>query len=82
MLRKVPGYRRSQRYELVNHTAGELKPVPKFLVIHEFSSLDAMDGPEIREANSSPAVANVFGTASAFNLRGFKCVKGVGYVDS
>lgn len=82
LLRKVPGYRRAQRYELVNHMMGELKPVPRFLVIHEFNSLDALDGPELKAANSTPAVAKVFGNAKAANVRGFKCVRGMGYVDS
>jgi hypothetical protein len=82
LLRKVPGYRRAQRYELVNHMMGELKPVPRFLVIHEFTSLDALNGPELKAANSTPSVAKVFGNAKAANVRGFKCVSGMGYVDS
>jgi hypothetical protein len=82
LLRKVPGYRRAQRYELVNHMMGELKPVPRFLVIHEFTSLDALNGPELKAANSTPAVAKVFGNAKAANVRGFKCMSGMGYVDS
>lgn len=82
MLHKVPGYRRSQRYELVDHMVGDAKPAPKFLVIHEFNSLDALDGPELRAANATPMVAQVFGNAKSANVRGFKCVKGMGYVDS
>jgi hypothetical protein len=61
---------------------GDAKPVPRFLVIHEFSSLDALDGPELKAANATPSVAQVFGNAESANVRGFKCVKGMGYVDS
>jgi hypothetical protein len=82
MLHRVPGYRKSQRYQLINHMMGEVKPAPRFLVIHEFNSLDALDGPELREANATPAVGKVFGNASAVNVRGFKCIRGMGYVDS
>ena len=82
LLHKVPGYHRSQRFELVNYLQGPFKEVPRFLVIHEFEHLNALDGPELREADSSPWVHNVFGNAKAVNVRGFKCVQGMGYANS
>ena len=82
LLHKVPGYRRSQRYQLINLLQSDLKDVPRFLVIHEFEHLDALDGPELRHADSSPWVHKVFGNAKAVNVRGFKNVYRQGYTDS
>ena len=82
LLHKVPGYRRSQRYELVHVIKSDLKDIPRFLVVHEFEHLDALDGPELRHADSSPWVHKVFGNAKAVNVRGFKCVYSQGYTDS
>jgi hypothetical protein len=78
-LHKVPGYRRSQRYKLAKKLLGAPEDTPRFLVIHEFDSLDASDGPEQRHADSSPTIAKVFGTAELVNVRGFKNVSSQGY---
>ena len=82
LLHKVPGYRRSQRYELINVLQSDLKDVPRFMVIHEFEHLDALDGPELKHADASPNTHRVFGTAKAVNVRGFKSVYSQGYTDS
>lgn len=75
MLNKVPGYRRSQRYELTDAiTAGRQTPKqpPRFLAVHEWESLDGLDGPEQREADASPNTIRVFGSAKMVSVRGFK----------
>ncbi|KAK5167822.1 uncharacterized protein LTR77_007521 [Saxophila tyrrhenica] len=79
LLHKVPGYRRSQRYKLVHNIMGAPEGTPRFLVIHEWDHLDALDGPELRAADSSPNVHRVFGTAKAVNVRGFRKVYDQGY---
>lgn len=88
MLSKVPGYRRSQRYQLITTRAEKdtrakgPKNVPKFMAVHEFDHLNALDGPELREADASPNTIRVFGNAKMVNIRGFKLVKGWGYTNS
>lgn len=79
LLHKVPGYRRSQRYKLVRNIMGVPEGAPRFLVIHEFDHLDALDGPELRNADASPNVHRVFGNAKAMNVRGFRSVSSQGY---
>ncbi|KAK3721575.1 hypothetical protein LTR37_003131 [Vermiconidia calcicola] len=78
LLHKVPGYRRSQRYKLARTLQGP-EGVPRFMVVHEFEYLDALDGPELRHADSSPWVHKVFGNAKSVNVRGFRCVSSLGY---
>jgi hypothetical protein len=82
MLHKVPGYRRSQRYQLINSLPETPADTPRFFVIHEWDHLDALDGPELREADASPNTHRVFGSAKAVNVRGFKCVSSKGYTNS
>jgi hypothetical protein len=82
MLSKVPGYRRSQRYQLISTRENAPKNVPKFMAVHEFEHLNALDGPELREADASPNTIRVFGNAKMVNIRGFKLVKGWGYTNS
>ncbi|KIW77578.1 hypothetical protein Z517_10024 [Fonsecaea pedrosoi CBS 271.37] len=78
MLSRVPGYRRSQRYQLVSSDDVNLSAVPRFMAVHEFESLDALDGPELREADASPNTHRVIGNAKGVSVRGFKFVKGFG----
>ncbi|KAK4936389.1 hypothetical protein LTR10_022715 [Elasticomyces elasticus] len=75
MLSKVPGYRRSQRYELVSSENLSLSSVPRFMAIHEFETLETTDGPELREADASPNTHRVIGNAEFVNVRGFKLVQ-------
>lgn len=82
MLHKVPGYRKSQRYELIQKVQGTPPDVPNFMVVHEFDHLDALDGPELREADASPNTHRVFGNAKAVNVRGFKVAASQGYSNS
>jgi hypothetical protein len=82
LLHKVPGYRRSQRYKLIKKLIGAPDDTPSFLVIHEFDHLDALDGPELRAADASPAVGKVFGAAKGMNVRGFRKVCDMGYSDA
>jgi hypothetical protein len=74
MLSRVPGYRRSQRYELLtgNTEAAALGAVPRFMAVHEWDHLDALDGPELREADASVNTRRVFGSALMVNIRGFE----------
>lgn len=81
-LHTVPGYRKSQRYKLIDTITGTPPDPPRFLAVHEFEHLDALDGPELRAADAKPWVHRVFGNASAVNIRGFKCVSHVGYEGS
>ena len=81
LLHKVPGYRRSQRYQLIDSPQAP-SDTPRFMVIHEWDHLDALDGPELRKADASPWVHRVFGNAKAVNVRGFKCVASKGYTNS
>lgn len=83
MLHKVPGYRKSQRYKLAKTLQGAPESgVPRFMVIHEFEYLNALDGKEIREADATPWVKKVFGSATGVNIRGFKRVFSLGYQNS
>jgi len=82
LLHKVPGYRKSQRYKLAKTLQGAPEGVPRFMVIHEFEHLDALDGPELRHADASPNTHRVFGDAKAANIRGFKRVFSLGYSNS
>ncbi|OAP57134.1 hypothetical protein AYL99_07871 [Fonsecaea erecta] len=75
MLSKVPGYRRSQRYQLVSSDDIDLSAVPRFMAVHEFETLDALDGPELREADASPNTHRVIGNSKAVSVRGFKLSK-------
>jgi len=78
MLNRVPGYRRSQRYELTDAiTKGRQTPEqpPRFLAVHEWENLDALDGPEQREADASENTIRVFGNAKMVSMRGFKLYK-------
>lgn len=79
LLRKVPGFRRSQRYKLTKKLIGAPDDTPTFLVIHEFDHLDALDGPELHAANAPPSVGKVFGNAKGVNVRGFRRVYDQGY---
>lgn len=74
MLSRVPGYRRSQRYEFVtgNTEAAAQGEVPRFMAVHEWDHLDALDGPELREADASVNTRRVFGSALKVNIRGFQ----------
>ena len=81
LLHKVPGYRKSQRYQLSDPIKAPAD-TPRFMVVHEFEHLDALDGPELRHADASPWVHKVFGNAKAVNVRGFKCVYSQGYDNS
>ncbi|EXJ56089.1 hypothetical protein A1O7_09020 [Cladophialophora yegresii CBS 114405] len=78
MLNRVPGYRRSQRYQLIKGHNEQTSDAPKFMAVHEWESLDALDGPEIREADASPNTHRVFGNAKKVNIRGFKSLKAFG----
>lgn len=78
MLSKVPGYRRSQRYELVSSTNVHRSKIPRFMAVHEFEHLNSLDGPELREADASPNTHRVFGNAKMVNIRGFKLVQTFG----
>ncbi|KIX92798.1 uncharacterized protein Z520_11461 [Fonsecaea multimorphosa CBS 102226] len=75
MLSRVPGYRRSQRYQLVSSDNISLPAVPRFMAVHEFETLDHLDGPELREADASPNTHRVIGNSKATSVRGFKLVK-------
>ena len=72
MLSRVPGYRRSQRYEFVTGHTKALLGAPRFMAIHEWDHLNALDGPELREADASVNTRRVFGTALKINIRGFE----------
>lgn len=72
MLSRVPGYRRSQRYELVTGQTEESRSAPRFMAVHEWDYLDALDGPELREADESVNTRRVFGNALKVNIRGFR----------
>ncbi|KIW86631.1 uncharacterized protein Z519_12756 [Cladophialophora bantiana CBS 173.52] len=78
MLSRVPGYRRSQRYQLESSDDVDLSAVPRFMAVHEFETLDALDGPELREADASPNTHRIIGSAKAVSVRGFKLVKTFG----
>jgi hypothetical protein len=78
MLNRVPGYRRSQRYELVKGHDASSANAPQFMAVHEFDHLDALDGPELREADASPNTHRVFGNAKRVNIRGFKSLTAFG----
>ncbi|KAJ9630185.1 hypothetical protein H2204_008690 [Knufia peltigerae] len=80
MLNRVPGYRRSQRYELIKGHDDSSSEAPRFMAVHEWDHFDALDGPELREADASPNTHRVFGNAKRVNIRGFKSVKGFGDV--
>jgi len=80
MLAKVPGYRRSQRYRLGKPTGMPENP-PRFLVVHEWDSLDALDGPELREADASPNTKRILANNKAIDVRGFKLVKAFNWKD-
>ncbi|KAI1628309.1 hypothetical protein EDD37DRAFT_678474 [Exophiala viscosa] len=80
MLSKVPGYRRSQRYQLVSSDHLSLSSVPRFMAIHEFETLETTDGPELREADASPNTHRVIGNAKFVNIRGFRLVKTLGHI--
>jgi hypothetical protein len=82
MLSRVPGYRRSQRFELLERKANPPAKVPRFMAVHEFDNLDSTDGSELREADASPNTIRVFGNAKMINIRGFKLVKGFGFGNS
>ena len=77
MLHKVPGYRRSQRYKLgKDDFAGRTpKDCPKYLVVHEWDHLQALDGPELREADASPNTIRILKNNRIVDVRGFKLVK-------
>ena len=81
MLSKVPGYRRSQRYELVTGHSEESSRAPRFMAIHEWDHLNALDGPELREADASPNTRRVLGNAKQVNIRGFKNIKTYGDIN-
>lgn len=78
MLSRVPGYRRSQRYEFVKGHDASSANAPRFMAVHELDHLDALDGPELREADASPNTHRVFGNAERVNIRGFKSIKAFG----
>lgn len=78
MLSKVPGYRRSQRYELVAGNTEESSQAPRFMAVHEWDHLNSLDGPELREADISPNTRRVFGNASKVNIRGFENIQTFG----
>jgi len=82
MLSKVPGYRRSQRYELISTVRDIPKDVPRYTAVHEWDHLDKLDSPELREADASPNTIRVFGDAKMVNVRGFKLVKGFDFTNS
>lgn len=79
LLHKVPGYRRSQRYKLVRKLIGAPDNTPTFMAVHEFDHLNALDGPELRAADASPTVTQVFGKSKGMNVRGFRKVYDQGY---
>ncbi len=82
MLSRVPGYRRSQRYEFVAaDTQVAARAAPRFMAVHEFNHLESMDGPELREADASPNTRRVFGNALKVNIRGFENVDVYGDVE-
>jgi hypothetical protein len=80
MLSKIPGYRRSLRYELG-------PPVPvlgvgdpaEFLTVHEFDSLSGMNGPEAAECNSTEWTGRQIKEAKIFIVRAFKIVHAEGF---
>lgn len=82
MLSRVPGYRRSQRFELIEAEANAPTNAPRFMAVHEFENLDSTDGQELREADASPNTIRVFGNAHMVNIRGFKLIKGFGFDNS
>ncbi|KAB5560327.1 hypothetical protein GE09DRAFT_1057933 [Coniochaeta sp. 2T2.1] len=72
MLSRVPGYRRSQRYKFVTGQTKASLGAPQFMAVHEWDHLDALDGPELREADASVNTRRVFGSALKVNIRGFQ----------
>lgn len=78
MLAKVPGYRRSQRYRLLPLSMTPAD-TPRFLAVHEFDSLAALDGDELREADASVNTKRILREASVTDIRGFRLVEGFGY---
>jgi hypothetical protein len=42
------------------------------MAVHEWNHLDALDGPELREADASVNTRRVFGSALKINIRGFE----------
>jgi hypothetical protein len=81
MLSRVLGYRRSQCFELIEREANASTNALRFMAVHEFENLDSTDGPELRDANASPNTIRVFGNSKMVNVRGFKLVKGFGFVN-
>jgi len=55
------------------------KDAPRYLAIHEFDDLDALDGPELRAADASPWTKKNLSTAKKVVVRAFKLVQGFGY---
>lgn len=72
MLSRVPGYRRSQRYEFVTANTEASLEAPRFMAVHEWDHLNALDGPELLEADASVNTRRVFGNALKVNIRGFE----------
>ena len=75
MLSRVPGYRRSQRYEFVTADTEAALEAPQFMAVHEWDHLNSLDGPKLREADASENTIRVIGGALKVNIRGFENLK-------
>lgn len=79
MLAKVPGYRRSQRYKLGKADGRTPEDAPRFIAVHEFDTLEHLDGPELREADASPWTLKNLREAKMVDVRGFRLLTSLGY---
>ena len=55
------------------------KDAPRFIAIHEFDNLAALDGPELRSADSTEWTKKNLSTAKKVVVRAFKLVEAFGY---
>lgn len=81
MLSKIPGYRRSLRYQLGKDDFAKRTPkdAPRFIAIHEFDDLSGLDGPELKAADTSAWTKKVLSKSTAIVARGFRLVQPFGY---
>ncbi|KIX93906.1 uncharacterized protein Z520_10243 [Fonsecaea multimorphosa CBS 102226] len=76
-LLNVPGYRRSARYRLGKVEGDTKEKIPRFFAVHEWDTLQHMNGPELLYADATPWARRILENFK--DVRGFKLVKGVGY---
>jgi len=79
MLHKLPGYRRTARYQIGPELLWTEGKPPKYLAIHEMDHWNGLDGKEAEAANTTPWTVKHVTESKPFVLRAWEKIYSQGF---